>query len=709
MKNSNLLTNELTDQTLNIIREFLKTIEESSKFDKNITRLEPKDFTKAVYDSFIYNYEHFKSQVHESDLPLYEKVINYICVSGYDSTKLNDIKELRLNSFIESMVFSNDYTLGAFNTPVGIQYHLIRSKGSFKGICCSDIDDSYYDSQLCVSSAYKKLFAGPYLLQISKGVIKANSFQEGSFIKMKFWLTTIDFDSFKKAIANIINDNIFKRWCYSQIPTQMEDLEIRLFFTIRDYLKSSKSDHHFDDLNIAKPITFKCIDWTIRKCTSIYNPQTYNKKLRDIIMKVCLQLFIPDEDKEFFYKITKFLTLENGEYAILGYNGLLETNKKEAEKINLNLQKMERRLREIVFGKSANNREIKNTLNVNTFSILALPANINEFQGFLKFILDSDVYKNFNPNFNDNEIDLFLQTTKFPNPFESIGISEETALLVTMVANCLLKIPEQDIREEACKRVLDKAKRIVNKNNYLKFKDIVLKIIKFNNGIFENLPEQNTNLQAVLYSSRNEVFFTSKAEESKENSLESILMKPNVFNSYFIKDDRSFNPFCVNSSNNIELVRKTVESFIEDKLIYKYNGASINARTSATTDFSYYLCITPIIKEFNRYSFELGLIVKIPHWHSRNLNNLFEIITNKNTHHNYNNHNTYSSHSDGNTFFESIDVGTSDNTAANICITSVSSNNAISSNINNTEQTNINLDVFNINPFELTDGPLKIF
>lgn len=603
----------ITDSTLNIIQEFLSVIEDATTLTSDITKKSGDEISALAYKAYINNYEFFRSKVCQQDAVIFEKLINYICMSSYATISLKKFPEFKNNYYISdhSQLGANGF-LSTFNTPVGIEYKLYYKTETFSGVSVAS-DKFSFSSKYSLSNAYNNLFSQSNMKKISDGLIKVIRFKDGSSIKMKFLINTPSLDEFKININKILNEEFFKKWQFKGLCNDLELLQIRYIFKIKNDL-----EHIFNlpgdkgDLKSIDLITYKCISWVIStmqfRAISGLNPTSgILTEIREIVVPLCIIYFIPEKDRELFYKLINYITYATPSNSTMGYNGLTEINREKTISILENMGKMERLLGKVIYNKSISKKDM--TLRLNTFyhrQPLTITS-LSDLEYMIGYITNLESYKKFNPGTND---DSFLTQTTKVEPFKHLGISEEGMYLALMAVNALYKIPDYTIRNNSRADIIKRAKRFVDANEYERFSEIIIKFTTEEENKFCYVPPTKMNLDISIFGDFYCVF-TEDMFIKKDLSLFGAYKMP-VNNGYSAKKT-------INNTNNLLQAYKDINQLFLDGLVIDFKKQVVDSANDC------FIAITPTIDELS-WVFSEHIISGCPHLRNKKIANLVESV-----------------------------------------------------------------------------------
>lgn len=562
----------MTDSTLMIIQEFLNVIEDATTITTDIAKKEGAELSELAFNAYINNYEHFKSRVSQQDLDTFEKIVNYICTSSYKCVDLKEVIEFKSHTYESDYGQFGDNKQCSFNTKVGIEYKLCYKNEVFTGVNCTLIANR--NNIYTLSSAISNLFSDSNLTNISNGLIKKRTFKNGSFIKMKFILNTTSFDEFKLNISNIMKDEFFQKWQFRGIPSKEDFLRIRYFHKLKSEL-FGKSRFMGDEkeLKSMHPITYYCINWVINtsyfRATSSKNPSSaVLNDIRDFIVPICMDYFVPDSDKELFYKLIYYVTYANNLEATLGFNGLSETNREKALCIIENLEKMRRLIGKVVYDKSIASKDINLRLNTFNPQYPLCVNNFNDVDLLVEYITNLSSFKDFSLDKINHEESLFDDNSK-TEPFKEIGISEEGMYLALLAIKSLYEMSNKGIRDNARSLIIKRAKRFVDANDYEIFSEIITKFTEEEEHKFIYIPSNKMDINTHAYKSISNYFTDGKYINKRIPSGSTLYVSLKGDNRPFIKT--------IKSTNNLFEAYSSLNKFFLQGLISTREGKYLDS------------------------------------------------------------------------------------------------------------------------------------
>lgn len=501
------LTLGLSDQTIKVVQEFLATLQSVSVITEDIPKSKPEDLNKVFYENYKLYYDTYRSKVCVEELDLYERLVNFICMSNMKVADLKSLKHLVKNYYISD---NNQFNYGElecqFNVNVGVEYKIVYKNESYVGVYSNEEDPTK------LKSSYTKLLSSEYLYKISDGVIKVRKFKDGSYVRFRFMFNVDSFDEVKLFINNVLNDSLFSKWQFKGVCNDEDIIKIRYIYSIKKTLQESieLAEEGVDAIKSMDFITYKCMDIVRKKMyfSSYARSDGFSSifyEIKDFLIPLLLHYFVPEKDKEFFYKMINYVTCSTRFYSMMGYAGFEEKSKEGVKSILENRGKMERLISKILYNKSLSKKEdfvYQNAFHANKFFGI---TSYDQVDKIVDIITRRDSYKNFNIQEAEKD-EMYLSKINDKSPFDDIGVSEETVYLSIMAINALYKIPDSKLRNEKRAELIKRAKRFINKDEYDMFGEIIVKFTSESDGLFYYLPKESMSIKVNLFKNIRDYF-----------------------------------------------------------------------------------------------------------------------------------------------------------------------------------------------------------
>ena len=296
-------------KTFSVINDFLKEIRNSIKanglFERN-----SKENTNIRVSRYEELYSTYENKVCESDRLIFSKLINFITAEGGDSKSYQSGYASNMPMKIEYVAkykgkeVSGEYTQDTYNTESSLMYalgsYLLNAFGESEKQFYSKIEDKV---SIKISSSYDVHFDIENL------------------------------DALEKQVKAIIKSECFINWKFKGLRDDYEKEILGYIFAAKREVENHK-EKNIDilgmNLNTCRYIA-SFMQFVKRSKFSNINTLEQKNKLYNKLYPYMLEM-IDKDDRDIFAKLVNYLTFENEDYVVSGYNDFLNSSKADVLK-----------------------------------------------------------------------------------------------------------------------------------------------------------------------------------------------------------------------------------------------------------------------------------------------------------------------------------------------------------------------------------------
>lgn len=429
LKDKDVYVEDIHISTLSLINEFLEEIKLSSKNYGLNRRIAIEGVIKRqeTYESL---FDQYYGKVLDSDKEIFSKLINYITAEASDSTTYSDPCS-NMQMYLE---YEFKYK-GANYKEVYRNEGYFTTEGNLISRLGNELHNRFGETGKSVPSEYYRFLDGLQITIYSSYDVKFNM---------------NDIKALEKQVQDIINSKHFKNWKFAGKRNEYQQRILRYLFGAKHEVMSHKGRGELVHKNInvntcryiACLVSYVKISkyrlssdriLTIEDKTNLYN-ELYPYFLEEI----------QEDNREFFAKAANYLSFENNEYSITGYNHFSNTSKESAYK---RLDLLNKITEACVDGKITKSKKPKNIdvfSNYSTFTFAFMHgAGVSSNKEWvdkrirtLTNILENDAFKNWKFSGLKTKAEDSVEL-EYVDIFKEINFSEDSYYILGIVLNTI--------------------------------------------------------------------------------------------------------------------------------------------------------------------------------------------------------------------------------------------------------------------------------
>lgn len=295
-------------KTFEIINNFLEEIKSVTK-SESLYRTQALKNSKTRLDKYEKIYSKYIDKVRKEDKLIFSKLINYITSEGGNIKSYNGDSASNMPMYISyKIAYKKDFIAGIHKSDV------YKCESSLMGSLLRTASEKYYNKE-----EHQNIYEVEKILKIE------------AYCSYAVCFDIENLDVLKEQVSEILNNDYFKNWNFAGQRDEYENEILGYIYEAKRevYYHEQVDVEVYDGVRLDTCRYIACLVGFVRY-GSFDRVKTLEEK-NELYNKIYPYIYemIALKDRHIFAKLANYLVFENDNYFVSGYNGFLNSSKKE--------------------------------------------------------------------------------------------------------------------------------------------------------------------------------------------------------------------------------------------------------------------------------------------------------------------------------------------------------------------------------------------